>query len=128
MHAVDTNLVLRCLTNDDARQSPLARNFIDDHDVLVLSTVLVECEWVLRSVHRLPAVEIARLLRLLASLPTLSIERPQALPARSLGSSRAWILPTRCTWLRVPKTRLSPHSTASWRARRKLKAGKIRLL
>lgn len=85
MHAVDTNVVLRYLTGDDARQSPCARDFIDHHDVLVLSTVLIECEWVMRSVHRLPAREIARLLRLLAGLPTVSIERPHA-----LASALAW--------------------------------------
>lgn len=77
MHAVDTNVIVRCLTRDDARQSPIARDFIDRHDILVLSTVLVECEWVMRSVHRLPPVQIATLLRQFAGLPTVSVEQPQ---------------------------------------------------
>ncbi len=78
MLAVDTNVIVRCLTRDDAKQAPVARDFIDHNDVLVLSTVLVECEWVLRSVHRLPAAMIAALLRQFAGLPTVSIENPAA--------------------------------------------------
>ncbi|HEX7325612.1 MAG TPA: type II toxin-antitoxin system VapC family toxin [Rhodanobacteraceae bacterium] len=79
MHAVDTNVVVRCLTRDDPRQAPVARDFVDSHEVVVLSTVLIECEWVLRSVHRLPRGTIATLLRQFAGLPTVSIERPAAL-------------------------------------------------
>ncbi len=77
MHAVDTNVIVRCLTRDDVRQSPIAREFIDRHDVLVLSTVLIECEWVMRGVHRLPPAEIAALMRQFAGLPTVSLEQPQ---------------------------------------------------
>lgn len=79
MLAVDTNVVVRCLTRDDPRQSPLARDFIDRNDVLVLSTVWVECEWVMRSVYRLAPAAIAALLRDFAALPTVSIERPLTL-------------------------------------------------
>lgn len=84
MHAVDTNVVVRCLARDDAKQSPAARRFIASHEVLVLLTVWVECEWVLRSVYRLPATEIARLLRLFAGLPTVSIECPRVF-SQALG-------------------------------------------
>lgn len=78
MLAVDTNVVVRCLTRDDARQAPVARDFVDHNQVLVLSTVLVECEWVMRNVHRLSVAKIAALLRGFAGLPTVSIERPAA--------------------------------------------------
>lgn len=77
MHAVDTNVIVRCLTRDDPKQSPVARDFIDRHAVLVLSTVLLECEWVMRSVHQLPSAQIATLLRQFAGLPTVSVEQPQ---------------------------------------------------
>ena len=77
MHAVDTNVIVRCLARDDARQSPIARDFVDSHEVLVLSSVLIECEWVMRSVHRLSPVQIAALLRQFVGLPTVSIEQPQ---------------------------------------------------
>ncbi|HEX5488136.1 MAG TPA: type II toxin-antitoxin system VapC family toxin [Rhodanobacteraceae bacterium] len=74
MHAVDTNVIVRCLTRDDVRQSPIARDFIDRNEILVLSTVLVECELVMRSVHRLPPARIAMLLRWFAGLPTVSVD------------------------------------------------------
>ena len=79
MLAVDTNVVVRCLTIDDVRQSPIARDFIDRNQVMLLATVLIECEWVMRSVHRLPRVRIAGLLRQFAGLPTVVVERPEAL-------------------------------------------------
>jgi predicted nucleic acid-binding protein len=78
MFAVDANVVVRCLTGDDVRQAPGARNFVDRNEVLVLSTVLIECEWVIRSVYRLAPARIAALLRQFAGLPTVSIERPEA--------------------------------------------------
>lgn len=78
MLTVGTNVVVRCLTRDDARQAPIARDFINRHDVLVLSTVLIECEWVMRSVHRLSPLLITTLLRQFAGLPTVRIERPES--------------------------------------------------
>jgi len=83
MHAVDTNVVIRYLTLDDAEQSLIARAFVDGRQILVLSTVLVECEWVLRSVHRLSPSAIQTLLLEFAGLPTVTLEQP-ALAARAL--------------------------------------------
>ncbi len=79
MHAVDTDVVIRFLILDDASQSPLVRDFIKTHEVLALSTVLLECEWVMRSMYRLPAPGIARLLRAFVGLDTVTAERPEIL-------------------------------------------------
>ncbi|HEX6833132.1 MAG TPA: type II toxin-antitoxin system VapC family toxin [Rudaea sp.] len=78
MLAVDTNVVVRFLTRDDPKQSPLARTFVERNEVHLLSTVLLECEWVLRSAYRLLPPEIASLLRQFAGLPGVSVEQPEA--------------------------------------------------
>jgi predicted nucleic-acid-binding protein len=49
MTDVDTNVLVRILTRDDAGQSQRAAAFIRGQDrVYILNTVLLEIEWVLR--------------------------------------------------------------------------------
>ena len=74
MLAIDTNLVVRYLTRDHPEQSAKAKALIDGQPVFVGKTVLLESEWVLRSVYRLGAPEVSRLLREFAGLPTVTTE------------------------------------------------------
>ena len=52
---------------------------IDAGDVFVSTTVLLESEWVLRSVYGLSRTEVAAALRAFAGLPGLSVESPAVL-------------------------------------------------
>ena len=79
MRAVDTNIVVRYLTGDDPGQAARARAVIDAGDVFVATTVLLESEWVLRSVYGLGRTEVATALRAFAGLPGLSVESPAVL-------------------------------------------------
>ena len=79
MRAVDTNVVVRYLTGDDPGQAARARAVIDAGDVFVSTTVLLESEWVLRSVYGLSQTEVAAALRAFAGLPGLSVESPAVL-------------------------------------------------
>ena len=79
MRAVDTNVVVRYLTGDDPGQAARARAMIDAGDVFVSTTVLLESEWVLRSVYGLARTEVAAALRAFAGLPGLSVESPVVL-------------------------------------------------
>jgi predicted nucleic-acid-binding protein len=47
--AIDTNLLVRLVARDDAEQVSEARAVIAAGDVLILPTVVLEAEWVLRS-------------------------------------------------------------------------------
>jgi predicted nucleic acid-binding protein len=58
MIAVDTNIVVRYLTGDHPRQSTKARTLVDGNDVFLSRTVILECEWVLRSAYRYSPREI----------------------------------------------------------------------
>jgi predicted nucleic-acid-binding protein len=76
MLAVDTNLVIRYLTGDDPRQFELAVAAIEQADAYVCLTVLLEAEWVLRSVYRYRPEQVVRAFRGLAGLPRVTIEEP----------------------------------------------------
>ncbi|WP_312798394.1 type II toxin-antitoxin system VapC family toxin [Tianweitania sp.] len=74
MLAIDTNVVVRYLTNDHPKQSQKARALIDGQPVFVSVTVLLETEWVLRSAYDYRSVDIAAALRAFAGLPTVTVE------------------------------------------------------
>lgn len=74
MLAIDTNLIVRYLTDDHAKQSARARALIDGEPVFVTITVLLEVEWVLRSAYAYQAADVARALRVFAGLPTVTVE------------------------------------------------------
>jgi predicted nucleic acid-binding protein len=74
MLAIDTNLIVRYVTNDHPRQSARARALIDGNDVFVATTVLLESEWVLRSVYDFSAAQVAKALRGFAGLPRVGVE------------------------------------------------------
>lgn len=81
MLAIDTNLVVRYLTNDHPRQSPRARALIDGQAVFVAVTVMLEVDWVLRSAYGYRLADIARAMRSFAGLPTVSVEDPTVVAA-----------------------------------------------
>lgn len=66
--AVDTNVVIRYLTGDDADQSAAATALLRE-DFMLTATVLIETEWVLRSAYRWPRSRIAAALEALVDLP-----------------------------------------------------------
>jgi predicted nucleic acid-binding protein len=83
MLAVDTNLIVRYLTGDHPRQSAKARAVIDGEDIFVSTTVMLETEWVLRSVYNFDSAQVCVALRGFAGLPRVSLEDP-ALVATAL--------------------------------------------
>jgi predicted nucleic-acid-binding protein len=79
MLAVDTNILVRYLTRDDPRQAVRAKRLVDDNDVFVAVTVLLETERVLRSVHRMTPAEIVEALTDFVGLPRVTVEDPLAI-------------------------------------------------
>lgn len=88
MIAVDTNVVVRLLVNDDAGQARRARALFEREEVFLTSTVLLETEWVLRGAFGFAAPQIEGYLRALLGLPGVSTERP-AVVARALDGYAA---------------------------------------
>ncbi len=59
MIAFDTNLLVRIAVNDDHRQAEIAEQLLDLNEVFISRTVLLETEWVLRSVYKNSCSDIA---------------------------------------------------------------------
>ncbi len=74
MRAVDTNVIIRYLTNDDADQAARARRLIAQEEVLVPLTVLLEAEWVLRAVYDFSADKVVAALRGFVGLTHVTVE------------------------------------------------------
>jgi predicted nucleic-acid-binding protein len=74
MLAIDTNIIVRLLTKDDAVQAEKARNLLAENDVFIATTVLLETEWVLRAAYGLAKAEILAGLRAFAGLPRVTLE------------------------------------------------------
>lgn len=88
MRAIDTNIVVRYLIGDEPGQAARARAVIETGNVFVSTTVLLECEWVLRSVYGFSRREVATALRAFAGLPGVTVENP-ALLAEALDRAES---------------------------------------
>ena len=84
MLAIDTNVIVRYLTGDHPQQSRKARALIDSEQVFVCTTVLLETEWVLRSVYGFTPVEVTKALSAFAGLPGVTLE-DAAMVAKAFG-------------------------------------------
>lgn len=78
MIAVDTNVLVRLLIVGDSAQCDAARMLVERNRVLILSTVLLETEWVLRSRFRLDRKLIHRFFSGLAETSGIEIEAESA--------------------------------------------------
>ena len=78
MRAVDTSVLVRFLANDDPEQARRALALLSTHSVWVAKTVLLETEWVLRSLYQFEAPRIADAFERLLGLPDVHVEDPRA--------------------------------------------------
>ena len=86
MIGVDTNVLVRYLTNDDAEQARKAMSVLAGADrILVTHTVLLELAWVLRAVYELSPETIHRSLLQVLGLPNVRIEK-----AEQIVQALAW--------------------------------------
>lgn len=76
MHAVDTNVLVRLLTGDDADQTKRAAALFKKETIFIPKTVLLETEWVLRRLYRLDRKTVVSALRKLSGLGNVEIEQP----------------------------------------------------
>ncbi|MBV8450809.1 MAG: type II toxin-antitoxin system VapC family toxin [Deltaproteobacteria bacterium] len=75
MTVVDTNVLVRIITNDDHSQAIRAAAFLRGQDkVVVAKTVLLELVWVPRSAYRIDRREIISALREVLSTKNVEIE------------------------------------------------------
>jgi len=71
--AVDTNILVRLIVRDESVQVAIAREVLASGDILILPTVLLECEWVLRSIYALSRKRIALSMKALCGLNNVHV-------------------------------------------------------
>lgn len=75
----DTNVLVRALTGDDARQSARAREELEGAQMVALTLpALCELVWVLSQGYKIPAAEIAEAIRRLMNTAIVVADRPAA--------------------------------------------------
>ncbi len=74
MLAVDTNVIVRIVTNDDPEQSPRAVALFEREKILLTKTVLLETEWVLRFSYKLSRETVVSALRKVVGLQQVEVE------------------------------------------------------
>jgi predicted nucleic-acid-binding protein len=72
--AVDTNVVIRLLTGDDPAQYERAHRLFATETIFLPKTVLLESEWVLRSLYSLAPERIVHAITALVALPQVRCE------------------------------------------------------
>jgi predicted nucleic-acid-binding protein len=77
MIAIDTNVVVRFLVDDDHEQFGRAQRLIASSPVFVSTTVLLECEWVLRGVYEYEPRDFVEAFRNLGGLKEVTLEHPE---------------------------------------------------
>jgi predicted nucleic-acid-binding protein len=82
--AVDTNILVRYLVEDDVAQTDRAETVLRSGSVLLPKTVLLETEWVLRSLYRFERSATAEGITRLLGLPGVEIE-DRAAVSQALG-------------------------------------------
>jgi predicted nucleic-acid-binding protein len=78
MIALDTNVWVRYVTNDDPFQARRAMDILAAADKVFLpKTVLLELEWVLRAAYHLPRHAILKSMLQILGLPMVRVENPE---------------------------------------------------
>jgi len=76
MIAFDTNLLVRLAVNDNQQQAEIAEHLLETQQVFIPRTVLLETEWVLRSIYKKSRAEISNFFNRALITTNLVIENP----------------------------------------------------
>lgn len=79
MISVDTNVIIRLLTGDDPAQFKRAKAIFAKQNILLTSSVILECEWVLRYAYNFNSLEVARAFESLFGLPNVKLQDTSAI-------------------------------------------------
>jgi predicted nucleic-acid-binding protein len=80
MHAVDTNVLVRLITRDDAKQAAAAEVFVSK-GAWVSHLVLAETTWVLSAAYELSAAKVAIAVEMLLNHRDLALQDPDVVAA-----------------------------------------------
>jgi predicted nucleic-acid-binding protein len=90
MRAVDTNVLVRALVQDDPAQALRARKMLAGTSIFIPVTVILELEWVLRSRYGYAPKAVAQALEMLASLENAVVGEHAAVVAAAQRVRHGW--------------------------------------
>jgi len=73
MIAIDTNIIVRFLTQDDESQFKKSLALFEKHNIFIANTVILETEWVLRYAYNFEPQDISTALTKLFGLPNVHL-------------------------------------------------------
>jgi len=76
MIAIDTNVIVRLITQDDKLQYHKALRLIEKHEVLIADTVVLETVWVLTYAYQYNCKAVCSALRCLFGLANIHLSQP----------------------------------------------------
>ncbi len=76
MISVDTNVIVRLLTGDDKSQFKKAKALFEKENIIITTSVILECEWVLRFAYSFNQAEITNAFQSLFGLSNVQLQDP----------------------------------------------------
>lgn len=76
MISVDTNIIVRLLTGDDPIQHERSKTLFSTDNIFIPTSVVLECEWVLRYAYNFKQNEITTAFESLFGLSNVHLENP----------------------------------------------------
>ena len=76
MISVDTNIIIRFLTQDDAKQYKKAFSIFNTQEIFISDTVILKTEWVLRYAYNFAPEDICNALIKLFGLKNIHLSNP----------------------------------------------------
>ena len=90
MRAIDTNVLVRALVNDNAAQSARAVALLTGHDIFIPVTVVLELEWVLRSRYAFTPKVVAQAIEKIAALGNVVVGERTAVLDAAARAAQGW--------------------------------------
>lgn len=78
MISVDTNIIVRLLTGDDRAQFERATALFEQENIFISTSVILECEWVLRYAYHYKPRQIADAFEALFGLSNVNLDEQHA--------------------------------------------------
>lgn len=90
MRAIDTNVLVRAIVNDEAQQSARAAALLTENDIFIPVTIMLELEWVLRSRYAFAPTLVAQAIAKITSLPNVVVGERAAVLAAASKAAKGW--------------------------------------
>ena len=90
MRAIDTNVLVRAIVNDDTAQSARAIKLLMESDIFIPVTVMLELEWVLRSRYAFAPKVIAQAIAKITALGNVVVGEQDAVLSAANRAAQGW--------------------------------------